>query len=223
MRAASENNACTATKLASQKRIFESRNWTNPQMQIQYCKIFQVMLLHLLIFNGIRTVRKINWTTTDEKVSANIDGWANGHWQKLLHSGHHQSIDVQRLWKSVTYTVCNHIKLSASRMSSGTVLYTKTHDTVSHLKCSPLWSLSTFCCCCCCCCCSFSLVDLLLLFFVDRFYIALFSALEHSLRSHVMLHEWITFYSAFLNIHRSGAVTALSWLVVVVSHLNTLR
>ena len=29
-------------------------------MQIQYCKIIQVMLLRLLIFNGIRTVRKIN-------------------------------------------------------------------------------------------------------------------------------------------------------------------
>ena len=28
-------------------------------------------------------------------------------------------------------------------------------------------------------------------------YIALFSALEHSLRSHVILHEWIAFYSTF--------------------------
>ena len=35
----------------------------------------------------------------------------------------------------------------------------------------------------------------------------------HSLRSIVILHEWIAFYSAFLNIHRSGILTALAWLV----------
>ena len=40
----------------------------------------------------------------------------------------------------------------------------------------------------------------------DCFYIALFSALEHSLRSHVILHEWLAFYSAFLNIHQSGVL-----------------
>ena len=34
-----------------------------------------------------------------------------------------------------------------------------------------------------------------------------------SLRSHVILHEWIAFYSAFLNIHRSDVLTALAWLV----------
>ena len=34
-----------------------------------------------------------------------------------------------------------------------------------------------------------------------------------SLRSHVILHEWIAFYSAFLNIHQSGILTALAWLV----------
>ena len=34
-----------------------------------------------------------------------------------------------------------------------------------------------------------------------------------SLRSHVILHEWTAFYSAFLNIHRSGVLTALAWLV----------
>ena len=34
-----------------------------------------------------------------------------------------------------------------------------------------------------------------------------------SLHSHVILHEWIAFYSAFLNIHRSGVLTALAWLV----------
>ena len=34
-----------------------------------------------------------------------------------------------------------------------------------------------------------------------------------SKRSHVILHEWLAFYSAFLNIHRSGVLTALAWLV----------
>ena len=34
-----------------------------------------------------------------------------------------------------------------------------------------------------------------------------------SLRSHVILHERIAFYSAFSNIHRSGVLTALTWLV----------
>ena len=29
----------------------------------------------------------------------------------------------------------------------------------------------------------------------------------------MILHEWIAFYSAFLNIHRSGVLTALAWLV----------
>ena len=34
-----------------------------------------------------------------------------------------------------------------------------------------------------------------------------------ALRSHVILHEWIVLNSAFLNIHRSGVLTALAWLV----------
>ena len=34
-----------------------------------------------------------------------------------------------------------------------------------------------------------------------------------SLRSHVILREWIAFHSAFLNIHRSGVLSALAWLV----------
>ena len=33
------------------------------------------------------------------------------------------------------------------------------------------------------------------------------------MRSHVVLHEWLAFHSAFLNIHRSGVLTALAWLV----------
>ena len=47
--------------------------------------------------------------------------------------------------------------------------------------------------------------------------IALYSAIlrsrADSLRSHVIQHEWLAFYSAFLNIHRSGVLTALAWLV----------
>ena len=42
----------------------------------------------------------------------------------------------------------------------------------------------------------------------DCFYIVLFSILKHSLHSHVILHEWLAFYSAFFvcfvfNIHQS--------------------
>ena len=49
------------------------------------------------------------------------------------------------------------------------------------------------------------------------YWFILYSAILHpradSLRSHVILHEWIAFYSVFLNIHRSGVLTALAWLV----------
>ena len=38
------------------------------------------------------------------------------------------------------------------------------------------------------------------------------SSRADSLHSHVILHEWLAFYSAFLNIHRSGVLTALAWL-----------
>ena len=34
-----------------------------------------------------------------------------------------------------------------------------------------------------------------------------------SLHSHMILHEWLAFYSAFLNINQSGVLTALAWLV----------
>ena len=48
-------------------------------------------------------------------------------------------------------------------------------------------------------------------------YIALFSApWADSLCSHVVLHEWqlcSTFFFFFLNIHRSGILTVLAWLV----------
>ena len=53
---------------------------------------------------------------------------------------------------------------------------------------------------CCCCCWSLS-------------YSAVLRSRADSLRSHVILHEWIAFYSAFMNIHRSGVLTALAWLV----------
>ena len=53
---------------------------------------------------------------------------------------------------------------------------------------------------------SFWLID-------DCLYSAILSSWADSLRSHVILHEWLAFYSAFLNIHRSGVLTALTWLV----------
>ena len=49
---------------------------------------------------------------------------------------------------------------------------------------------------------------------IDRFlYSTILRFRANSLRSHVFLHEWIAFYSAFFNIHRSGVLTALAWLV----------
>ena len=44
-------------------------------------------------------------------------------------------------------------------------------------------------------------------------YIAILRSRADSLRSHVVLREWLAFYSVFLNIHRSGVLTALAWLV----------
>ena len=50
---------------------------------------------------------------------------------------------------------------------------------------------------------------------MTTFYIALFSALDqtHFARMWFSVHEWLAFYSVFLNIHRSGVLTALAWLV----------
>ena len=44
-------------------------------------------------------------------------------------------------------------------------------------------------------------------------YSAILGSRADSLRSHVILYEWLAFYSAFLNVHRSGVLTALAWLV----------
>ena len=44
-------------------------------------------------------------------------------------------------------------------------------------------------------------------------YSAILRSQADSLRSHMILHEWLAFYSAFLNIHRSGVPTVLAWLV----------
>ena len=44
-------------------------------------------------------------------------------------------------------------------------------------------------------------------------YSAILRSWTDSLCSHVILHEWIAFYSMFLNIHQSGVLTALAWLV----------
>ena len=55
-----------------------------------------------------------------------------------------------------------------------------------------------------------------LLGFVDHFYTVLFSAFQaDSLHlQYVILHEWIAFYSYFLNIHWNVVLTALTWLVL---------
>ena len=57
---------------------------------------------------------------------------------------------------------------------------------------------------CCCCWCWWWLL----------LYSAILRSRADWLRSHVILHERIiAFYSTFLNIHRSGVLTALAWLV----------
>ena len=51
-------------------------------------------------------------------------------------------------------------------------------------------------------------------YIVDRFlYSAILRSRADSLRSRVIRHESTAFSSAFLNIHRSGVLTALTWLV----------
>ena len=52
------------------------------------------------------------------------------------------------------------------------------------------------------CCCCWSLL-----------YSAMLRSPTDSLRLNVILHEWLAFYSAFLSTHRSGVLTALTWLV----------
>ena len=47
----------------------------------------------------------------------------------------------------------------------------------------------------------------------DCLYSAILRSQADSLCSHVILHEWLAFYSEFWNIHRSGVLTALAWLV----------
>ena len=44
-------------------------------------------------------------------------------------------------------------------------------------------------------------------------YSAILCSQADSLRLHVILHEWVAFYSAFLTVHQSGVLTALAWLV----------
>ena len=55
-------------------------------------------------------------------------------------------------------------------------------------------------------------------YYWSLWYSAILRRRADSLRSHMILHEWIAFYSAFFfglffNIHRSGVFTALAWLV----------
>ena len=42
---------------------------------------------------------------------------------------------------------------------------------------------------------------------------AILRSREDLLRLHLILHEWLAFYSAYLNSHRSGVLRALTWLV----------
>ena len=60
----------------------------------------------------------------------------------------------------------------------------------------------------------FTFVFLFLVYYIDIYiiywsllYSAILRSWADSLQSHVILHEWIAFYSAFLNIHRSSVLT----------------
>ena len=57
------------------------------------------------------------------------------------------------------------------------------------------------------------LLSFLLVAVVDCFYCAILCSRADSQHSHVILHEWLAFYSVFLNIHESGVLTVLAWLV----------
>ena len=57
------------------------------------------------------------------------------------------------------------------------------------------------------------LVILLTLVVVDRFYSAILRSQADSLPSHVILHERLALSSAFLNIHQSGVLKMLAWLM----------
>ena len=56
-------------------------------------------------------------------------------------------------------------------------------------------------------------IDNIIMMLMMILYSAVLHSRSDSLRLHVILHELLAFYSAFLNIHRSGVHTALAWLV----------
>ena len=66
----------------------------------------------------------------------------------------------------------------------------------------------------CVCVCELYALNLEYIIIIDRFYIALFSALEQTQCARMWFHmsDWL-FIARFLNIHRSGVLTALAWLV----------
>ena len=57
------------------------------------------------------------------------------------------------------------------------------------------------------------LTYILYILYWSLLYSTIFRSWANSLHSHVILHVWTAFYSAFLNIHRSGVLTVLAWLV----------
>ena len=57
------------------------------------------------------------------------------------------------------------------------------------------------------------IIIIIIIIYWSLLYSTVLRSRADSLRLHVILCEWIAFYSAFLNIHRSGVLTALAWLV----------
>ena len=90
----------------------------------------------------------------------------------------------------------------------------------------PVWQSWSWLYCRCClmlpvpgpsCCVGLCMYTCMFIIFIIDYWSLLYSAIlrfrADSLHSHVILHEWLAFYSAFLNIHPSGVLTALAWLV----------
>ena len=50
-------------------------------------------------------------------------------------------------------------------------------------------------------------------FSIAFLYSAVLCSRADSLRLHLIVHGWLAFYSSFLNIHQSGLLTALAWLL----------
>ena len=99
------------------------------------------------------------------------------------------SMFSQQLWQAVSEKPRSQLSDSAAEENrrKQETLSRVTRHTGQRLQTFVIWLKRDLCCCCC----------------WSFLYSAILRSRADSLRSHVFLHEWLTFYSAFLNIHRS--------------------